>query len=130
MAATYNLNTAIGKLRLLAIKDTNIADPVFTDEEYEVFLGIEGDNMLRAIARVLETVATSTLYVQKVIRLLDIQTDGAALAQEFRMQAERHRKQADEEDARDGTNWAIAEQNVSVFSEREIWWNEWMRDGI
>jgi hypothetical protein len=130
MAATYNLNTAIGQLRLLAIKDTNIADPVFTDEEYEVFLGIEGDNMLRSIARVLETVATSSLYVQKVIRLLDIQTDGAALAREFRMQAERHRKQADEEESRAGTNWAIAEQNVSDFSEREIWRNEWLRDGI
>jgi hypothetical protein len=68
------------------------------------------------------------LYIQKVIRLLDIRTDGAQLAEEFREQAKHQRQLADEEEAREGTAWDIAEQNVSEFAAREIWMNEWLRD--
>lgn len=128
MTATYDTGTTVGKLRLLALKDTDISDPVFTDEEYGVFYSFEGSNMRRAIARVYETVAGSELYIQKVIKLLDIQTDGAALARELRFQAQRQRELADEEEARDGTAWDIAEQNVGDFAAREIRMNEWIRD--
>jgi hypothetical protein len=128
MTATYDTGTTVGKLRLLALKDTDISDPVFTDEEYGVFYSFEGSNMRRAIARVYETVAVSELYIQKVIELLDIQTDGAALARELRFQAQRQRELADAEEARDGTAWDIAEQNVGDFAAREIWMNEWIRD--
>jgi hypothetical protein len=127
MTATYDTGTTVGKLRLLALKDTDISDPVFTDEEYGVFYSFEGSNMRRAIARVYETVAGSELYIQKVIELLDIQTDGAALARELRFQAQRQRELADAEEARDGTAWDIAEQNVGDFAAREIRMNEWIR---
>ena len=130
MTATYNLNTIVGQLRLLAIKDTDTTDPVFTDEEYTVFHSFEGSNMRRAVARVLETVASSELYIQKVIKLLDISTDGAKLADAMLKQAKEQRKQADIEEQRDGDWWDIAEQNVSEFAAREIWMNEWLRDGI
>lgn len=128
MTATYDTGTTVGKLRLLALKDTDISDPVFTDEEYGVFYSFEGSNMRRAIARVYETVAGSELYIQKVIELLDIKTDGAALARELRFQAQRQRELADAEEARDGTAWDIAEQNVGDFAAREIRRNEWIRD--
>lgn len=128
MAATYNLATTTGQLRLLALKDTDTTDPVFTDEEYAVFYSFENSNMRRAIARIYETVAGSEAYIQKVIKLLDISTDGVKLAAEMRAQAAHQRKLADEEEARDGTMWDIAEWNVSDFAGREIWRNEWLRD--
>jgi hypothetical protein len=128
MAATYVPGTTVGNLRLLALKDTDTSDPVFTDEEYSVFYSFEGSNMRRAIARIYETVAGSELYIQKVIKLLDITTDGASLAREFRLQAKEQRKLADEEEFREGTAWDIAEQNVGEFAAREIWMNEWLRD--
>lgn len=128
MAATYVPGTTVGNLRLLALKDTDISDPVFTDEEYSVFYSFEGGNMRRAIARIYETVAGSEAYIQKVIKLLDITTDGAKLAAEFRAQAKHQRQLADEEEAREGTVWDIAEQNVSEFAAREIWVNKWLRD--
>lgn len=128
MAATYVPGTTVGNLRLLALKDTDISDPVFTDEEYRVFYSFEGSNMRRAIARIYETVAGSELYIQKVIKLLDITTDGAKLADAFLKNAKEQRKLADEEEAREGTAWDIAEQNVSEFAAREIWVNKWLRD--
>jgi hypothetical protein len=57
--------------------------------------------------------------VLKVIRLLEIQTDGASVARELRMQADKLREQADrDEAASDGGAFDWAEMVVDDFSLR------------
>lgn len=58
MTVTYNLSTAIGQVRLL-IGDKVIADPVFTNEELQVFLTSNGDSINLASAQALEAWAAS-----------------------------------------------------------------------
>lgn len=53
MTVTYNLATNIGKVRLLT-GDKVISDPVFTDEEIEVFLSNNGNSINLAAAELLE----------------------------------------------------------------------------
>ena len=49
MTVTYDLGTDIGKVRLV-ISDNDIANPVFDDEEIQVFLTLEGSVNLAAAA--------------------------------------------------------------------------------
>ncbi len=53
MTVTYVLSTNIGKMRL-AIGDKTVSDPIFTDEELQVFLDNNGDDINLASADALE----------------------------------------------------------------------------
>jgi len=89
MAATYDLATDIGKVRLL-IDDTDIADAHFTDEEITAFLTMASDSVNLAAAIALESWASSLSetaesetigdykYVKKLI------ANKLALAQRYR----------------------------------------------
>lgn len=76
MAFTYLPATDVGKVRLL-VPDSNVETHVFEDEEIATFLSLEGGRVKRAAAMCLETMASSEAFVQKVIKLLDLSTDGA-----------------------------------------------------
>ncbi|MCX6024018.1 MAG: hypothetical protein NTZ05_20260, partial [Chloroflexi bacterium] len=82
MAFAYDVTTDRGKVRLLIPdRDTaTVANQFFTDAEIDAFLSMEGDNVKRAAASGLETMASNEAYVQKVIKLLDISTNGPATA--------------------------------------------------
>lgn len=58
MAATYDLATDIGKVRLL-ISDTDVAAAYFTDEEITAFLTMASDSVRLAAAYALEAWAAS-----------------------------------------------------------------------
>ncbi len=88
--------TAKDNVRLM-ITDTDAVNPIFTDEEIAAFLALASDSTLIAAAMALEAIARSEALVQKVIRLLDLQTDGASLARELRMNAKVLRDQAEAE---------------------------------
>lgn len=118
MAFSYDVGTDNGKIRLL-IFDTDATNYVFEDEELAVFFSIEGSSLKRAAALALETMASNEAFVQKVITLLDLRTDGAATARALLARAERLRSQADDEEfAVDGA-FDIAEWVVDDFSARE-----------
>ncbi len=120
MSFTYNasLSTDRDKVRLLAT-DVDAANPIFTDAEIDAFMSLEGSNIKRSAALALETIARNQVLVLKVIRLLEIQTDGASVARELRMQAESLRAQADrDEAASDGGAFDWAEMVVDDFSLR------------
>lgn len=95
MAFTYNVTTNRGRVRL-RINDTDAANPVFDDAELDAFLAAEPDWRLAA-ALALDTIATNEALVLKIIRTLDLQTDGARLAKELREQAETIRDQVDDD---------------------------------
>ena len=127
MAFTYVLSTARGKVRLM-IPDRITPNHIFEDDEIDAFLSIEGDNVKRAAALGKETIAGDQVMVLKVIRLMDLQTDGAAVARELRLQAQELRQQAEAEEANeDGGAFDIAEMVVDQFTERERIWKETQR---
>ena len=125
MAFTYNLTTEAGKVRLL-ITDTDHTNPIFEDNEIDVFLSItavDGTNDINlAAAMALETIAASEALVQKKIKLLDLTTDGPAVATSLRAAAKLLREQSDNESYID---WS--EMSLNTFAARDIIWNDALR---
>lgn len=120
MAFTYDLENSIGKVRLL-IPDTQQTTAVFSDEEITAFLALESSSVRRATALALETIASNEALTLKVVRLLDVQTDGAKLADSLLKRAVTLRQQAIEDDALAGfTQWEIAEWAVDDFTLRDL----------
>lgn len=127
MAFNYVLSTDRGKVRLM-IPDRVTPNHIFEDDEIDVFLSIEGSNIKRATAMALETIAADQVLVLKVITLMDLRTDGAAVGRELLKRAADLRKQADfDESAEDGGAFDIAEMVVDPFTERERIWKETQR---
>lgn len=119
MAFTYEVSTDRGKVRLL-IKDTDEDNAVFNDDEIDAFLSMEGSNVQRGAALALETIASDEAMTLKVIKLLDLQTDGAKTSEALLSRADRLRAQAEEaEAAEDGGAFDIAEWVNDEFSARE-----------
>ena len=58
MTVTYDITTLVGKVRLIT-GDKDIADPIFTDEEIEVFLTAQSSDVNLASADLLEAWAAS-----------------------------------------------------------------------
>jgi hypothetical protein len=129
MPFTYDLSTTVGQVRLL-IPDRVSADAFFEDDEIAGLLSIEGGNVKRGAALALETMASSEAYVQKVIRLMDLQTNGAQTAKALMDRAAALRKQAaDEETFADGGAFDIAEWVNDDFSGRERLLKQALRQG-
>lgn len=114
MAFTYDLTTDVGKVRAL-IPDRNVANYFFEDEEITAFLAMEGA-VKPATALSLETLASNEAYVQKVIKLLDLTTNGAQTSAALLARADRLRQQATDEGA---VGLDYAENPQDVFSLRE-----------
>lgn len=129
MAFTYDLANSIGKVRLL-IMDNNADSYLFEDGEVSAFLLMEGDVVRRGAALALETMASNEAYVSKRIELLDLKTDGPAVAASLLKRAGELRSQADRDDQiEEGGAFDIAEWVVDDFSARERMAKEWLRRG-
>jgi hypothetical protein len=126
MAFTYVLTTEIGQVRLL-IPDRVDAGHVFEDDEIQAFLTLEG-TVREAAAGALEAIASDQAMVLKVMRLLDLQTDGARVSDALLARAAALRKQAEDDlAATAGFDWA--EMMTTDFAIRERIMNEALRDG-
>lgn len=118
MAFTFDVSTNRGKVRLL-VPDTSSSAYVFADAEIDAFLSIEASSVRRAAALALETLASNQALVLKVIKIMDLQTDGAKLSDALLKRADRLREQADFDDMADGDLFDWAEMVVDPFSARE-----------
>ncbi len=76
MAFTYDLSSSEGQIRLL-LMDTNSESYVFEDAERERVPELGAGQRAAGAALALETMASNEAFVLKVIKLLDLQTDGA-----------------------------------------------------
>lgn len=119
MAATYKPATDRGKVRLLL---TDRDGTMFQDDEIDAFLALEG-SVRRAAAAGLETIATSEALIQKKMKMLDLETDGPALAKALRDGARALREADDESGA-----FAIAEMVTTPWAEREHRYNDMLRE--
>ena len=78
MSFDYDTTTTAGRVRLLCT-DTDSTRQIFDDDEIAAFIALEGETFAAA-ALALETIATNEALVQKRIKLLDLSTDGPAVA--------------------------------------------------
>lgn len=116
MAFTYDLATTIGQVRLL-IPDRVDSGHIFEDAELTGFLAMEDNRVKRGAALALETIASDTAMVLKVMRLLDLTTDGARTSDALLKRAQVLRDQDMVEDVVGA--FGYAEMVVNTFSERE-----------
>ena len=119
MAFTFNPTTDRGKVRLLIQDDTEQYNGTdiyyFTDEKIDAFLAlnVDGNDPVRlAAADALEAWASNELLVLKVVKLLDVQVDGAAVAREMRMRAKILRTQAAAEVGIDVAEMALGPSSI------------------
>jgi hypothetical protein len=131
MAATYDLSTDVGKVRAI-IPDPDIGDATFSDEELEAYLTIEAGSLKRAAAMALEVKGTDEAFVLKVLKRLDVQTDGAKLGDFALKRAAALRAQADklDEDADAWDGLEVIEMITNPFNAREYVWNEYLRGAV
>lgn len=115
MAFTYDVSTARGQVRLI-ITDRDSVNPIFDDSEVDGFLALQGQSVFRAAATALETIAANEALVQKRIKMLDLETDGPAVARELRQSAVSLREQ---DEAANGGGFEVAEMIVNDFAWRE-----------
>lgn len=93
---SYDPTTDEGKVRLL-LNDVDAATEVFTDDEIEAFLTLEGGNVKLAAAQAIDTNADDQALAAKVLRSQDLTTDGAKLAEALHKRAAALRQQAADE---------------------------------
>lgn len=97
MADIYpaNMDTPTGLIRALIADTTqwdydNVGEPRYrlSDNDLKAYIAIAGDGRIYgAAANALRAIAINEALVSKVIRTEDLQTDGAKLATELRLQA-------------------------------------------
>jgi len=114
MAFTYNIAVNAGKVRMI-IPDRTATAYFFEDDEIDALLVMEGGVVKKAAALALETIAADEAYVQKLIKLMDLTTNGPATAEALLKRAALLREQAAEEEA--------ASTDVAEFD-----WSEWVLD--
>ena len=119
----YDPTTDNGRVRLL-ITDTDYTNLIFQDNEITAFLAINGGSILLAAAQAIDVMAVNEVMVLKVIKLLDLTTDGASVAKALNAKADVLRKQAADLDQ--DFDWA--EMNLGPFSRRELIEKEALRD--
>ena len=117
MAFSFDISSDLGKVRLL-IPDRDSGAPIFGDDEILALLSIE-DGVKRATALALETIASDNAMTLKVIRLLDLSTDGAKTSDAILKRAQLLRDQAGVSDESDDDGFDIAEMVYDDFSYRE-----------
>lgn len=122
MTFTYDPTTNAGKVRML-IPDRVEADAIFSDEEINAYLEMNGDGVKYAAADALDTIASDQALTLKVITLMDLQTDGAATAAALIKRAASLRTQADAEteakEADAGDLFDYGEMVTNKFTRRE-----------
>ena len=114
---TYDPTTDVGKIRLI-IQDKDEAYAFFSDEELAAYLAMS-DGVRRAAADALDSMASNEAYVQKRIHLLELTTDGPAVATALREHANKLRELADRDDGGDGELFDWAEMAETEFQQRE-----------
>lgn len=147
MSFTYPSGNAVFDLTRLLIPDTDSAQPIFTDDEINLFLNAESSQSLYvsaqaqatafqgtsgyvpqiyspffAAALALDSLAGSRARLASVLQLLDVKLDASKAAAALKDQAQEYRQREI-----DRGSFAIAEQVTTVFQARERVWAQWLR---
>jgi len=130
--ADYSIDNDLGLITFTVAPGVGVAivatyqHTVLSDAALTAFLTLEANNDKLAAALGLETIASDTAMVLKVIRILDLTTDGAKTSDALLARAKLLRAQAAAEDVDGAFNWA--EMVVNDFSYREFLLKNALRD--
>jgi hypothetical protein len=113
---SFDPSTPAGKVRLI-ISDLDRENLMFSGDEIDAFLSLEDGSVKRAAAQALDAIASNEALVQKKIKLLDLQTDGPAVAKALREHATALRAQDDTEG--DDGGFDVVEMITSPSAWRE-----------
>lgn len=117
MAAITDYSTSTAKVRLL-ISDIDEYDQIFNDSAIDAFIAMALDNNVkRAAASAILSIAVNEVLVQKRIKLLDLSTDGPAEADALRGLALQLRTEADIEETDGAFDWAESIQTNQQYEE-------------
>lgn len=122
MSFTFNTTTNIGRVRTL-INDTTEASAVLSDEEINVFLGLESNDIYMSAASALESIIINKQLLSKLIAAGDYKEDNRNVADKLGKIAERYRQAAKSIPAD-----AYAEVAVTDFNYSEIEINKALRN--
>lgn len=112
----------------LFLDDTQEQFAAFQDEDLNALLNAEGGSVKLAASDGLLILAKNRAWILQKITMLDLTTDGAAVAAEMRAEAKELRRQALEEDPSGQFDWA--EQVGNAFSERDRIYKQFLRGAI
>jgi len=127
-AFTTDVSTDTGKVRML-IPDRDQENAFFADDEITALLSMNDSNVRRTAADALDIMASNEAYVQKQISLLELSTNGPAVAAALRERADKLRDLADADEAgEDGGAFDWAETVQNDFQMRERVWKQALRD--
>lgn len=124
---TLDPTTDIGKVRMI-VQDKNIEQALFSDADITALLGLNGNDVRLTAAAALDIMASNQVMILKVIRLLDLSTDGAAVARALREHAKQLRDDVAETDSVEGGLFDYADMVTNPFTARERVWYEALRD--
>lgn len=124
---TLDPTTDIGKVRMI-VQDKDVEQMLFSDTDITALLELNGRDVRLASAAALDIMASNQAMILKVIRLLDLSTDGAAVARALREHASQLRKDVAETDAVEGGLFDYAEMVTNAFTAREKVWYEALRE--
>lgn len=119
--ADYGLNNPMGLISFVTPPNageviiTTYHHALLTDDNIQTFLDINGANVRRAAADALDTIASSEALIQKRITMLDLQTDGKAVAEALRAHAKALRDQETEFTEEEDGLFDYAEMQFSPF---------------
>lgn len=124
--AEYDPSTPVGIIRLLT-SDVDTTDPFFSDAELQAFLDLEIGDIRTAAAQALDTIASNEALTAKVIKTLDLQTDGPALSADLRERAQSLRAQT--RDIGEDFSFDAVQFVPNDFAARQAIFDERLREG-
>lgn len=98
---------------------------ILSDSEIQALLDLNGGSVRLGAAAALEAIASSEILIQKRQKVLDVETDGPAMAKEMRELAKSYREQEDSQAAL--IDWAEAVYDEGGY--RQHLYNEALREG-
>lgn len=124
---TLDPTTDIGKVRMIT-QDKNVEHLFFSDADITALLELNSNDVRLTAAAAFDIMASNQAMILKVIRILDLSTDGAAVARALREHANQLRQDVAETDSVEGGLFDYAEIVTNVFTARERVWFEALRD--
>lgn len=123
---TLDPTTDIGMVRMI-VQDKDIEQALFSDADVTALLVLNANDVRLASAAALDIMASNQAMILKVIRLLDLSTDGAAVARALREHANQLRADVEATDSVDGGLFDYGEMVTNAFTARERVWYQRLR---
>jgi hypothetical protein len=124
---TLDPATDIGIVRMI-VQDKNVEQLLFSDADLNALLALNANDVRLTAAAAMDIMASNQAMILKVIRLLDLSTDGAAVARALREHANQLREDVEMTDSVDGGLFDYADMVTNAFTARERLWNQRLRN--